>query len=171
MSSGLCGNTAKGFLCHQDTGVAKDSTRDTTSVNHKTMTKFFVPLLIFPATFATQLNAQDLMNNSPDTLQQFGRIYYSKFQEKKEFQYTLTEGYYVLIFDHKINANELGFRIKRRHDTPILYQRHNGYFSFEVEKHSVAYLEFTYDGHLKDTGIFAQLYRVAPQIMNTPTKA
>lgn len=135
------------------------------------MTKFFVPLLIFPATFATQLNAQDLMNNSPDTLQQFGRIYYSKFQEKKEFQYTLTEGYYVLIFDHKINANELGFRIKRRHDTPILYQRHNGYFSFEVEKHSVAYLEFTYDGHLKDTGIFAQLYRVAPQIMNTPTKA
>ena len=133
------------------------------------MTKLLPLILACLMTVNNRLGAQDLFNNAADTLQVFETIYYSTFQKRKEFQCALTKGYYVLIFDHKIKTSELGLRINRKYDAPILYQRHNGYFSFEVkDDRSVVYLQFAYDGSLENTGIFAQVYRVAPPIMNTP---
>ncbi|MEX2335978.1 MAG: hypothetical protein WD555_01750 [Fulvivirga sp.] len=50
--------------------------------------------------------------------------------------------------------------INRPYDAPILYRKHNGYYSFEIQNSSVVNININYQGKLKSSGLFAKLYWV-----------
>lgn len=124
-------------------------------------------ILITTIVLHFEIEAQSFFNNKNDTLQHYKTFYYSTLKEKNAFRITLEAGYYLLIFDVDVNVEKVKLNINRAFDTPILYLRHRGYYSFEIRKSTVTSFNFNYQGNLRDNGSFSRLYRVTPPIIGT----
>lgn len=116
-------------------------------------------------------NAQNLFNSKSDTLQHFQTIYASKIEKDGEVKMPLAEGFYALIFDIKVDQSLLDLQISSNIYPPVLYERHNGYITFNNRDQGTYYLKIKYSGTTKPDNIYGRLYRPAPLILGTSMPA
>ncbi|MGK7390046.1 MAG: hypothetical protein ACNS60_06835 [Candidatus Cyclobacteriaceae bacterium M2_1C_046] len=130
-----------------------------------------VSIILYFILIPTFGRTQNLFNSKSDTLQHFQTIYVSTIEKDGEVKMPMAEGFYALIFDIKVDQSQLDLQINSNIYPPVLYEKHNGYITFNNRQQGTYYLKINYSGTAKPDNIYGRLYRPAPLIIGTPMPA
>ena len=114
---------------------------------------------------ALTLQAQNLVGVEEDTLTLYKNLYKAHFNQNQYF--SAPKGTYFLIFEQCIDYSKLSVTVFNSLDMPVVANRYNGYYMFNLDTNRTFQYKINYHGEFCDSVyVLAKIFSPTPPIID-----